>query len=145
MAIENGDTIQVHYTGKLKNGEVFDSSREREPLEFTIGKGQLIPGFEEAVLGHEPGETVTVSIPPEKGYGSADPELVFCVSRAQVPNGIPLEVGTPLHLSNEQGQMDVTVTEVGTEEITLDANHPLAGKDLEFEIEILKATKGEKA
>ena len=123
MPIKNGDTIRVHYTGTLSDGTVFDSSKDREPLEFTLGTGALIPGFEAAVAGHEPGETVT--------------ELVFTVSRAQVPPHIPLEVGTPLQLSNEQGQMDVTITEVGPDEITLDANHPLAGKELTFEIEIL--------
>ncbi len=116
---------------------MFDSSKDREPLEFTLGTGALIPGFEAAVAGHEPGETVTVTIPPAEAYGEADPELVFTVSRAQVPPHIPLEVGTPLQLSNEQGQMDVTITEVGPDEITLDANHPLAGKELTFEIEIL--------
>lgn len=142
MPIKNGDTVKVHYTGKLQDGKVFDSSRERGPLEFTMGAGQLIPGFEEAVAGREAGDTVTAHITPEKGYGEADPELVFTVSRAQVPEGIPLEVGTPLQLSSEKGKMDVTITEVGPEEITLDANHPLAGKNLDFEIEILEAKPG---
>ncbi len=145
MAIKNGDTVKVHYTGKFRDGTVFDSSREREPLEFTLGEGQLISGFEEAIIGHEPGETVSVSIKPEKGYGEADPELVFTVARAQVPEGIPLKTGTPLQLSSEKGKMDVTITEVGPEEITLDANHPLAGKDMEFEIEILDAKPGQGA
>ena len=130
MAIKNGDTLRVHYTGTLSDGTVFDSSREREPLEFTMGKGMLIPGF-------EAGETVTVTIPPSQAYGESDPELVFTVDRAQVPDHIPLTVGVPLQLSNEQGQMDVTITEVTDEEITLDANHPLAGKELTFEIEIV--------
>ena len=98
----------------------------------------LIPGFEAAVEGHETGETVTVTIPPDQAYGDADPELVFTVARAQVPSHIPLEAGVPLQLSNEQGQMDVTITEVGADEITLDANHPLAGKELTFEIEIVE-------
>lgn len=137
MAIKNGDTLRVHYTGTLSDGTVFDSSREREPLEFTMGKGMLIPGFEAAVMGHEAGETVTVTIPPSQAYGESDPELVFTVDRAQVPDHIPLTVGVPLQLSNEQGQMDVTITEVTDEEITLDANHPLAGKELTFEIEIV--------
>ncbi|WP_278338428.1 FKBP-type peptidyl-prolyl cis-trans isomerase [Desulfovibrio piger] len=112
MAIKNGDTLRVHYTGTLSDGTVFDSSREREPLEFTMGKGMLIPGFEAAVMGHEAGETVTVTIPPSQAYGESDPELVFTVDRAQVPDHIPLTVGVPLQLSNEQGQMDVTITEV---------------------------------
>lgn len=145
MAIRNGDKVKVHYTGKFRDGTVFDTSRGREPLEFTLGSGQIIPGFEEAVIGHEPGETVTASIAPDKGYGHSDPDLVFTVARAQVPDGIPLVSGTPLRLSSEKGEMDVTITEVGPEEITLDANHPLAGKDMEFEIEILANAPGREA
>lgn len=137
MPIKKGDTVRAHYTGTLDDGTVFDSSREREPLEFVMGKGMLIPGFESAVDGREAGETVTVTIAPDDAYGEADPELVFTVPRAQVPDHIPLNVGVPLQLSNEQGQMDVTITEVGADEITLDANHPLAGKTLTFEIEIV--------
>lgn len=137
MRAENGNLVKVHYTGKLDDGTVFDSSRDRQPLEFKMGSGQLIPGFENAVRGHEAGETVTVKISPADGYGEADPELVFTVARDQVPDSIPLKVGTPLQLSNEQGQMDVVITEVGPQEITLDANHPLAGKELNFEIEII--------
>ncbi|MBD5553211.1 MAG: peptidylprolyl isomerase [Desulfovibrio sp.] len=139
MAIKNGDKVRVHYTGRLKDGTVFDSSLDREPLEFTVGTGQLIAGFENAIRGREPGEKLTVSIDPEHGYGQQDNDLVFTVSREQVPEHIPLKVGTPLQLTSDKGNMDVTITEVGPEEITLDANHPLAGKDLEFEIEILDA------
>ncbi len=138
MPVKQGDTLRVHYTGTLTDGTVFDSSRERDPLEFTLGRGMLIPGFEAAVMGHEAGETVTVTIPPEDAYGEVDLELIFTVARSQVPAHIPLEVGTPLQLSNEQGQMDVIITEVDAEEVTLDANHPLAGKALTFEIEILE-------
>lgn len=138
MPIKKGDTVNVHYTGKLENGEVFDSSKDRDPLVFTLGKGQLIPGFEAAVEGKEPGDSVTVRIAPKDAYGEIDEELIFEVPRAQVPDNIPLEPGTPLHLSNEQGQqMDVTITEVGPDMITLDGNHPLAGKELIFDIEIL--------
>ncbi|MBQ3059235.1 MAG: peptidylprolyl isomerase [Desulfovibrio sp.] len=138
MPIKDGDTLRVHYTGTLADGTVFDSSRERDPMEFTLGRGMLIPGFEAAVLGREAGDVVSTTIPPEDAYGTVDPELIFTVARAQVPSHIPLEVGTPLQLSNEQGQMDVTITEVDAEEVTLDANHPLAGKALTFEIEILE-------
>lgn len=137
MGIKKGDTVRAHYTGTLDDGTVFDSSRERDPLEFVQGQGMLIPGFESAVEGHEAGDVVSVTIAPEEAYGEADPELIFTVPRAQVPGHIPLNVGVPLQLSNEQGQMDVTITEVGPEEITLDANHPLAGKSLTFEIEIV--------
>ncbi len=106
MPIKKGDTVRAHYTGTLADGTVFDSSRERDPLEFTLGKGMLIPGFESAVEGHEAGETVTVTIPPDQAYGDIDPELVFTVARAQVPSHIPLEVGVPLQLSNEQDGCD---------------------------------------
>ena len=138
MPATNGDTVRVHYTGTLDDGTVFDSSRERDPLEFVLGQGSLIPGFESAVEGREAGEKVCVTLPPDKAYGDVDRELIFTVARAQVPSHIPLEVGVPLQLSNEQGQMDVTITEVGADEITLDANHPLAGKTLTFEIEIVE-------
>lgn len=144
MPIKKGDTVKAHYTGKLANGEIFDSSKEREPLEFTLGKGQLIPGFEAAVEGKEAGDSVTVVISPKDAYGETDPEMVFTVPRAQVPDNIPLEVGTPLHLSNDKGQqMDVVITEVGPDELTLDANHPLAGKELTFDIEIIDHKPGE--
>lgn len=136
--IAKGDKVRVHYTGTLADGTVFDSSRERDPLEFTLGSGMLIPGFEQAVIGLGQGESVTVEIDPEDGYGPYDPELVFTVAKAQVPSHIPLKEGTPLQLSNEQGQMDVLITEVGPEEITLDANHPLAGKILTFAIEVVE-------
>ncbi len=140
MPIKDGDAVRVHYTGTLQDGFVFDSSRERDPLEFTLGQGQLIPGFESAVKGREVGDTVTVEIAPENAYGNADPELIFTVDRAQVPDHISPVVGLPLQLSNEEGgRMDVTITEVTDTEITLDANHPLAGKTLTFEIEILEA------
>ena len=130
MAIKQGDKVRVHYTGTLGDGTEFDSSRNRAPLEFTLGEGSIIPGFEKAVTGHETGDKIKVVIPPEDAYGDA-------VARAQVPDSIPLKVGTPLQLSNEQGAMDVVITEVGPEEITLDANHPLAGKELVFEIEVV--------
>ncbi len=144
MPVKKGDKVKVHYTGKFADGTVFDSSREREPLEFTLGKGQLIPGFEAAVEGKEPGETVTVVIPPQDAYGERDPELVFTVPKAQIPDNIPLEEGTPLHLTGDKGQqMDVVISEVGPDEVTLDANNPMAGKELTFEIEILDAKKDE--
>lgn len=142
MPIENGDTVRVHYTGREKDGTVFDSSQGRDPLEFTMGSGQLIPGFEAALLGKEPGDKVTAVIAPEQGYGPVDKDLIFTVAKEQVPSEIPLAVGTPLTLSSDRGRLDVTITEVGSDEITLDANHPLAGKVLEFDIEILDIKKG---
>jgi peptidylprolyl isomerase len=142
MPIKEGDTVTVHYVGTLSDGTVFDSSRDRDPITFTMGKGMLIPGFETALTGRSPGDTFTVTVPPEDAYGDRDPEMVFTVVKTQVPSHIPLEVGTPLQLSNEQGQMDVTITEVDEDEVTLDANHPLAGKELTFEIEILPTAPG---
>ncbi len=139
MPIEQGTKVKVHYTGKLADGTVFDSSRGREPLEFVMGDGMLIPGFEKALLWREAGDTVSVQIAPEQAYGAFDPELVFTVRREQMPAHIPLKLGTSLQLSNEQGEMDVIISEIGPEEVSLDANHPLAGKDLHFEIEILEA------
>ena len=137
MAISKGDRVRVHYTGRLKDGTEFDSSRKREPLEFVVGSSQIIPGFSAAVEGREPGETITVTIPAKEAYGESDPDNIFVVPRAQVPDHIPLEPGTPLQLSNGKEQIDVTITDVGPDEVTLDANHPLAGKDLIFDIEIL--------
>lgn len=144
MAIKEGDTVKVHYTGVKKDGTQFDSSKGREPLEFTVGKHQLIPGFEKAVLGKNSGDVIKVTIPPEEGYGQVDRDLIFTVPRAQVPDNIPLKVGTPLELTSDQGgQMNVRITEVGPEEVTLDANPELAGEDLIFEIEIVDVKSAE--
>ncbi len=138
MPIKNGDTVSAHYTGTLADGTVFDSSRDREPLEFVMGKQQLIAGFEAAVMGKEAGDTVTVTIPPAEAYGDIDEELVFTVDRSHVPAHITPEVGMQLQLSSDEGEMDVTIDAVSDEEIVLNANHPLAGKTLTFEIEIVK-------
>ncbi|MBQ7606651.1 MAG: peptidylprolyl isomerase [Desulfovibrionaceae bacterium] len=135
--VQDGSSVTVHYTGTLEDGTVFDSSRDREPLAFVVGKGMVIQGFEEALLGQEAGAKVTVTIPPEKAYGDYDPRQVFVVSREQVPPDIPLEVGTKLKLSSEQGTLFVAITEVTDDEITLDANHELAGKTLTFALELL--------
>lgn len=102
MAIKQGDKVRVHYTGTLGDGTEFDSSRNRAPLEFTLGEGSIIPGFEKAVTGHETGDKIKVVIPPEDAYGDADPDLIFTVARAQVPDSIPLKVGTPLQLSKDR-------------------------------------------
>ena len=138
MAIRDRDNVTVHYTGRLANGEEFDSSRNRDPLKFAVGAGLVVPGLEKAVLGKEPGDKFTVSIPAEEAYGPADPDLQFTIERSQLPAHIPAVAGTWLQLSNEQGQMDVVISKVDDKTITLDANHPLAGQDLIFDIEILK-------
>lgn len=139
MTIKNGDTVLVHYTGTLNDGTEFDSSRDREPLEFTLGEGMLIPGFEKAVLGMtKVGDNVKVTIPAADAYGDRIDELVISVPRDQVPPHIEPEVGLMLQLMTDDGEMEVGITEVTDEAVTLDANHPLAGQDLTFEIELVE-------
>ena len=135
---KNGDTVKIHYTGRLQNGTVFDSSSDREPLQFNIGSGQVIPGFEEAVTGMTVGEKKTALIPCDKAYGQRDPGMVMVVDRRHVPTDINPEVGQRLELGSPSGELlAVTVIEVTEENITLDANPPLAGEDLTFEIELV--------
>ncbi len=138
MAVKNGDTVFAHYTGTLADGTEFDSSREREPLEFVMGKGMLIPGFEKAVMGREAGETVNVVIPPAEAYGERNDEMVIVVPKKEVPSHITPEVGMMVQLASEQGDMDVMISKVTDDEVELDANHPLAGEALHFAIEIMK-------
>ena len=136
MPIKKGDTVRAHYTGTLDDGTVFDSSRERDPLEFVLGKGMLIPGFEAAVEGREVGETVTVTIAPEDAYGLRVEEAVQTVPReafAQIPD---LAVGMQLHGESPQGPMSVVVKEVNDDSVVVDANHPLAGETLHFAVKI---------
>ena len=138
---KKGDTVKVHYTGKLDDGSVFDSSRERdEPLEFKIGEGEVIPGFEEAVEGMSAGDEKTVTIPADQAHGDYNPQLVHEVDRGQIPESIPLEVGGQLQVQGQDGRaFVVTVAEVNDDSVKLDANHPLAGKDLTFELELVSA------
>jgi peptidylprolyl isomerase len=138
-AAKKGDTVAVHYTGTLGDGTVFDSSRERQPLEFQLGSGQVIPGFDAAVEGLEQGQTVKTTIECEKAYGQRNEELVLQAPRANIPEGVQLEVGRRLQARSQDGQVTrVTVTEVTDDTVTLDANHPLAGQDLTFEIELVE-------
>ncbi|HIK45630.1 MAG TPA: peptidylprolyl isomerase [Leptolyngbyaceae cyanobacterium M65_K2018_010] len=133
-----GDSVSIHYTGKLEDGTVFDSSRDRDPLQFSLGSGQVIPGFEAAVLGMALGESKTEVITAEKAYGPYREEMVLVIERNQIPTDIPLEVGAQLQLQGPQGQLlPVLVTDLSEAEVTLDANHPLAGEDLIFEIELI--------
>ncbi|BCR06225.1 peptidyl-prolyl cis-trans isomerase [Desulfuromonas versatilis] len=137
--LKNGDTAKVHYTGTLADGTVFDSSRERDPLEFTVGGGQLIKGFDQGVVGMTVGETRTVNIPAEQAYGPHREEIVIAVERSQLPPGLTPEVGMQLQAQGGDGQpVMVTVTAVDEQKVTIDANHPLAGKDLSFEIELVE-------
>jgi peptidylprolyl isomerase len=136
--IKQGDTVRVHYTGKLADGSVFDSSVGGEPLEFTVGSGQLIPGFEKAVTGLAAGEKTTAQIPSDEAYGPHSPEGVIEVPRGNIPAEIELSLGQQLQMQTQDGR-PVPVVVVGIEEasIKVDANHPLAGKDLTFEIEVV--------
>lgn len=134
-----GDTVQIHYTGRLDDGTVFDSSREREPLEFTLGEGRVIPGFEAAVTGMEPGETKTATISAEDAYGPRRDDLVMKVEREQLPEDMDPDVGERLGMRTSDGQtVEVRVTDTDDNAVELDANHPLAGHDLTFDIELVR-------
>jgi peptidylprolyl isomerase len=133
-----GDTVRVHYRGTLDDESVFDSSAGREPLEFTLGEGRVIPGFEEAVLGMAVGEEKTVTIPAEQAYGAHRAEMVATLSRDVLPEGMEPQVGQQLQLNQEGQTFVVSVTEVSGESVTLDANHPLAGQDLTFALELVE-------
>ncbi len=136
--IKNGDTVKVHYTGTLDNGEVFDSSLQRDPLQFTLGQGQLIPGFEKAVIGLEVGDVTTANIPSAEAYGEHNPQMEVTVEKAQLPEGMVPEIGMQLQLNQPDGQpIPCVITKIEGEMVTIDANHPLAGKDLTFNIEIV--------
>jgi len=135
---KSGDKVQVHYTGRLTDGTVFDSSEGRPPLEFTVGEGQVIPGFENAVIAMEVGDKKTVEIPVDQAYGPSQDELVMPVPRDQFPPDITPEVGQQLQMGHPSGQtLVVTVTDVKEDIVTLDANPPLAGEDLTFDIELV--------
>jgi peptidylprolyl isomerase len=134
-----GDMVSVNYTGKLEDGTVFDSSEGREPLQFEIGTSSVIPGFEHAIVGMEPGESKTAKVPAEQAYGQHETGKVVEVERAHLPAEINLRVGQRLKLTDQQQNTTyVTVTEMSDSMVKLDANHPLAGHDLVFDIELLK-------
>ena len=134
-----GNTVKVHYTGKLDNGMVFDSSGERESLEFTIGNGQLIKDFEEAVVGMTVGDMKTIKIATAEAYGVHRSELVINIDKSQFPDNIDPKEGLQLDLSNPDGNdLKAIITSVGEDSVTLDANHPLAGEDLTFDIELME-------
>jgi len=136
--VKTGDTVRIHYTGTLADGSTFDSSQGREPLEFTVGSGQIIPGLDAALPGMTAGDKKTVDVPADEAYGHPDPNAKQSVSRADIPEDIPLDIGTQLQVQTPQGQvMPVTVAEVTEEQVILDANHPLAGEDLTFAIELV--------
>lgn len=137
--VKEGDVVKVHYTGKLTNGEQFDSSVGREPLEFTVGAGMMIKGFDDAMPGMEVGEKKTVNISAEEGYGEKSPEAIIEFPKENIPEDMKLEPGMSLTLSNQEGQpVPVVVVEVKDDVIVLDANHFLAGQELVFDIELVE-------
>lgn len=133
-----GDMVRVHYTGTLDDGTVFDSSRDREPLEFSLGTGQVIPGFDQALTGMKPGESKKVTIPAAEAYGPYRSELVLVVDRAEFPAEIAPDLGDQFELSQDGNSFVVNVTDITDTNVTLDANHPLAGEDLTFELELVE-------
>lgn len=141
---KRGDTVKVDYTGKLEDGTIFDSSDSEscgcgcEPLEFAIGEGALIPGFEEAVVGMAPGQSKTITITSDQAYGPYRDELVAVVDRSELPPNLNLQVGMELQVDQGEGEaFSVIVTDLNDQQVTLDANHPLAGRDLTFDIKLL--------
>lgn len=135
---KNGDTVKVHYHGRLTDGTTFDSSEGREPLEFQVGSGSVIAGFDQGVEGMAIGEKKTINIPVEQAYGPKDPGMIVEFPIANFPADMKPEVGMHLNMTNGSGQViPVVITGVATEIVTLDANHPLAGQDLIFDIELV--------
>ena len=135
---KQGDVVAIHYTGTLDDGTVFDSSEGREPLEFRVGSGEVIPGFDAAVLGLDEGASVTKRIEPEQAYGEKRAEMVLTVGKDRFPEGVEIEPGMEFELGGgESGRMQVVVTEVTENSVTLDGNHPLAGEALTFEIQLV--------
>lgn len=137
--VKNGDVVKVHYTGKLENGEQFDSSVGREPLEFTVGAGQMIPGFDAALPGMNVGDRKTINIPAKDGYGESNEDAIIEFPKENVPEEMKIEPGQTLTLTNQEGQpFPVVVKEIKDDVIILDANHFLAGKNLVFDIELVE-------
>ncbi|MCF7849695.1 MAG: peptidylprolyl isomerase [Kiritimatiellales bacterium] len=137
--VENGQTVKIHYTGTLDDGEQFDSSVGRDPLEFEVGSGQVIPGFEKGVLGMEVNEKKSIHIPSAEAYGEPVEEMIMDFERSQLPEGMEPEAGMQLHMQGPQGQpIPVKIVAVSEEKITIDANHPLAGQNLNFELELVE-------
>ncbi len=140
MAVKNGDKIKVEYTGTLDDGTVFDTSKEKEPLEFEVGSGQIIKGFDEAVVGMEKGEEKSIKIESKDAYGDPNPELTKKIPREHLPKEQELKPGMMLRLKTPDGrQIPAKITEVTDKEITIDLNHPLAGKSLNFKVKIVEA------
>ena len=141
--VKSGDKVKVHYHGKLTNGETFDSSEGRSPLEFEVGGGMVIKGFDDGVTGMSTGEKKTLNIPFDEAYGPRNPEMIIEFPKDKFPADMPLEVGLPLMMSGAQGeQFQVVVSQIKEDSVMLDANHPLAGQDLVFDIELVEIVGG---
>lgn len=140
MTIKQGDTIKVEYTGTLEDGKVFDSSEGKKPLEFTVGTGMIIPGFDKAVIGMKKDEEKEISIEPKNAYGELRTELKKDIPRTALPQDQEPKVGMGLMMNTPQGQIPARITAVTKENITLDFNHPLAGKTLKFKIKVVDIT-----
>ncbi len=140
--VKTGDSIRVHYKGTFDDGSVFDSSEGREPLEFEAGSGMVIKGFDEGVMGMKPGEKKTIHILAADAYGESNLEMIFDFNRLDIPAEIPLEVGGVLNMHNGQQEVPVVILEVSATKVKLDANHPMAGKNLNFELELVSFETG---
>jgi peptidylprolyl isomerase len=140
---KSGDKVKVHYHGTLVNGDTFDSSADRDPLEFEIGSGMVIKGFDDGVTGMSVGDKKTIHIPFEQAYGPSNPDMIIDMPKERFPADMQIEVGMPLMMSDQQGhQMQVIITEIKETSVVLDANHPLAGKDLIFDLELVEIVGG---
>lgn len=136
--VKKGDKVKVHYHGKLTTGETFDSSEGRDPLEFEVGSGMVIKGFDDGVTGMAVGDKKTINIPVDEAYGPTNPEMIVEMPKDRFPQDMEVEVGMPLAMSDQNGQQfQVVVTEIKEDSIVLDANHPLAGKELIFDLELV--------
>lgn len=141
--VKKGDKVKVHYHGRLENGETFDKSEGREPLEFEVGSGMVIKGFDEGVTGMQVGEKKTIHIPFAEAYGPQNPDMVVEMPKDRFPPEVQIEVGMPLVMSDQTGQQfQVVVQEIRDDSVILDANHPLAGKDLIFDLELVEISGG---
>ncbi|MBK7099621.1 MAG: peptidylprolyl isomerase [Sphingobacteriales bacterium] len=137
--VKNGDKIKVHYHGKLTSGETFDKSEGRDPLAFEVGSGMVIKGFDDGVIGMAVGEKKTIQIPVEEAYGTKNPEMIVEMPKDRFPADLQVEVGLPLLMNDQNGQQfQVVVAEILEDSITLDANHPLAGQELVFDLELVE-------
>lgn len=141
--VKKGDKVKVHYHGKLTTGETFDTSEGRDPLSFEVGSGMVIKGFDDGVTGMEVGEKKTIHIPVAEAYGPKNPEMIVTMPKDRFPEDLQVEIGLPLMMSDQNGQQfQVVVTAIEEDAVTLDANHPLAGQDLVFDLELVEIEGG---